>query len=379
MSDLAADLFDPDNDWSNRVQARCTGLSPELAEFVPHLAAAPLFWDHRYKVDAAWKRRTTALLKADGADALVRFAVGELARDGSFHGMTDARHVIRDLGRAKPPSPARGLAIGVTLAAGRLRGETGDVASDLAVVARKNAQAMDTYHRVDHDIAGAAFTALGDLPGPAAMEELWALHYWVSPSQHPHKVLVKSVKRAAARLGVPPHEFAERTVPRHGLESDGTLTVGWIGHGALWWNAALDAVLTVHGTGQVTVDWIEEDGTSTRTTAPFRSPTGYKTRTRADSVDYLRRHAQGIVATLHAERVRLAALAGENRTWPWPDWVRYYRDHPVTGVLARALEWEYEVPGGTGYAPVDMGVPANATAPSARVRLRPAEPAPGAE
>lgn len=46
-------------------------------------------------------------------------------------------------------------------------------------------------------------------------------------------------------------------------------------------------------------------------TAPFRSPTGYKTRTRADSVDYLRRHAQEIVATLSAERVRLAAPTGE--------------------------------------------------------------------
>lgn len=379
MSDLVADLFDPDNDWSNRVRARCTGLSPELAEFVLHLGSASEFWNHRYKVDTAWKRRTTALLKLDGADALVRSAVAELARDGSFHGMTDAEHVIRELGQAKPHSPARGLAIGFTLAAGRLRGETGDLASDLAVVARRNAQAMDTYHRVDHDIAGAAFTALGDLPGPAAMEELWALHYWVTPSQHPHGVLVKSVKKAAARLGVPPHEFAERTVPRHGLEPDGTLTVGWIGRGALWWNAAFDAVLTLHDTGQVTVDWIEEDGTSKRTTAPFRSPTGYKTRTRADSVDYLRRHAQELVATLDAERARLASLAGENRTWPWADWVRYYRDHPVTGVLARSLEWEYEAPGGVGHEPVDLGVPAGAIPPSARVRLRPVEASPSGE
>ncbi|MBT2419333.1 hypothetical protein J7F01_32685 [Streptomyces sp. ISL-22] len=53
-------------------------------------------------------------------------------------------HVIRELGQAKAPSPARGLANGLTLAAGWLRGETSGVATDLAVVARKNAQAMDT-------------------------------------------------------------------------------------------------------------------------------------------------------------------------------------------------------------------------------------------
>jgi hypothetical protein len=233
---------------------------------------------------------------------------------------------------------------------------------------------------VDRGIAGAAFTALGDLPGPAAMAELWALHYWVTSSQHPHKVLVKSVKQAAARLGVPPHEFAEPTEPRHGLDSDGTLTVGWIGRGALWWNAALDAVLTVHDAGQVTVGWIEEDGTSTRTTAPLRSPTGYKTRTRADSVDYLRRHASRswrpcMRSGYGLPRRPVRTAPGGGRTGS----VRYYRDHPVTGVLARALEWGYEAPrrcrlrAGRHRRP-GRGDTAERAGPS-----RPVEPSPGGE
>ncbi|MCC2275381.1 DUF4132 domain-containing protein [Streptomyces sp. ET3-23] len=371
MSDPVANLLDPGNDWSNRIRSRFTGLSPELADLVLHLGTATQFWDYRYKVDTAWKRRTKALLKAEGAADIVQFAVRELAHGGSFHGMADPEHVIRELGQGKPPSPARSLAVGVLLAAGWVGGDSG-LAADLALVARKNAQAMDTYYRVDDRLSGAAFTALGELRGPAAMEELWALHYWVSPSRPPQKVLVKSIKKAAAHLGVPAHEVAERTVPRHGLEADGTLTVGWIGRGALWWNAALDAVVTVHGTGQVTVDWIDEDGTATRTTAPFRSPSGYKTPARADSVDYLRRHAQRIEATLAAERLRLAALAGEGRTWLWPDWVRYYRDHPITGVLARSpeLEWEYEVSDGCGYRPLDTAVRSGGIPSTARVRLR---------
>ncbi|MGW2701529.1 hypothetical protein [Streptomyces sp. NPDC001340] len=339
-----------------------------------HLGTASAFWNYRYHVDASWKRRTKALLMADGADELVRYAVRELAKDG-FHGMTDARHVIRELGQCRPPSPARGLAIGVLLAAGQLRNDTDGLSADLAIVARKNAQAMDTYHRVDDDLAGAAFAALGELPGLAAMEELWSLHYQITESQHPRKVLVKSVKKAANRLGVPPHELAERTVPRHGLEPDGTLTVGWFNRGVLWWNAAVDAVITLHSTGQVTVDWIDEGGATTRTTAPFRSPNGYKTPLRADSVDLVRRYAQDLGKTLAAERRRLTALAGEHRTWLWPDWVRYYRDHPITGVVTRSLDWEYKSSDGHGYQPLDPSAPAATIPIAARVRLRPADSA----
>ncbi|WP_328535057.1 DUF4132 domain-containing protein [Streptomyces sp. NBC_00344] len=375
MTDLVQNPFDPGNDWSNRTRHRFTGLSAELTDLVLHLGTTSEFWDYRYKVDTVWKRRAKALLKTSGARELVQYAVRELAQSGSFHGMTDPRHVIRELGQAKPPSPARSLAIGATLAAGWLAGDTSELADNLAVVGRKNAQAMDTYYRVDDDIAGAAFMALGELPGRDALEELWALHYWVVPARHSHKVLVKSVKKAATRAGVPPHELAERTVPRHGLEPDGTLTLGWIGRGARWWNAALDAVITVHDSGQVTVDWIDDEkATRTRTTAPFRSPTGYKTRTRAESVDGVRLHAQDIVKTLAAERLRLTTAAFEKRTWLWSDWSRYYRDHPITSVVTRSLEWEYETPGEHGYRHLGTSAAGVEIEPTARVRLRPAGP-----
>ncbi|CAL9644182.1 hypothetical protein SUDANB120_06426 (plasmid) [Streptomyces sp. enrichment culture] len=373
MSDPLARVFDPGNGWSTRIHPHLTGLPPHLAELVLHLADSDTFWDWRYKVDTPWKRRTNALLKADGADALVRRAVHELAAGGSFHDQADPEHVIRELGQVKPPSPARPLAIGFLLAAGRLSADTDGLSADLALVARKNSQAMDTYHRVDHEIAGAAFTALGDLPGSAAMEELWDLHQRITPSIHPQRVLVKSVKRAAARLGVPAHEFAERTVPRHGLEPDGTLTVGWIGRGALWWNAAVDAVITLHDTGTVTVDWSDDNGRTTRTTAPFRTPYGYKTPMRTDSITLVRRCAQDIAKTLGAERTRLAALAdAPDRTWSWRDWSRHYRDHPVTGVVTRSLEWEYRLPDEDAFRPLDPAdLDAGGAVPdTARVRLR---------
>lgn len=365
------ELMDPGNGWSERIRDRLSGLSAELTELVVHLGTTGEFWNYCYKVDTPWKRQTKALLKADGANELIRHAIQSLAADGSLHAMNDADHVLRELGKTKPPSPTRGLAIGFTLAASWLRGNVDQLASDLAMVARKNAAAMDTYHRPDDDLAGAAFTALGELQGQEVLEELWTLHYQVPYSQHPHTVLVKSVKKAAARLGVPPHELAERTVPRHGLEPDGTLTIGWIGHGALWFNAGLDAVITLHDDGQVTVDWTDETGTTTRTMASFRSPTGYKARHRVEDVDGVRRYAQRIEKTVNEERLRLTGLAAENRTWNYADWTRYYRDHPVTRVVTRTLKWDYEVPDGHGFRPLDPTTPLAPIPATARVRLRP--------
>ncbi|MFC5143378.1 hypothetical protein [Streptomyces aureoversilis] len=373
MTDRVEDLLDPGNDWSRRMRDRLTGLSPELTELVLHLGTSVDFWNHRYKVDVAWKRRTKVLLKAGGAGELVRAAVRELSVGGSLHGMTDNERVIRELGMGKPQSPARAAAIGFTLAAGRLVGDVDGLVGDLATVARKNAAATDVYYRPDDALAGAAFTALGELRGLAAMEALWALHFQVPTARHPQGHLVKCVKKAAARLGVPPHELAERTVPRHGLEPDGTLTIGGIGRGAVWINAWLDAVITLHDNGRVTVVWIDEDGSGTTTGAPFRTPTGYKARHHADSVNYVRSLAQRIEKTVADERHRLSGLAaqGPDLTWSGADWTRYYRDHPVTGVVTRSLDWEYEVPDGLGFRPLDPGAASASLPTTARVRLRP--------
>ncbi|MFE5867381.1 DUF4132 domain-containing protein [Streptomyces roseifaciens] len=382
MTDHVEDLLDPGNDWSRRMRDRLTGLSPELTELVLHLGTSVDFWNHRYKVDVAWKRRTKALLKAGGAGELVHAAVRELSAGGSLHGMTDNERVIRELGTGKPQSPARAAAIGFTLAAGWLGGNADGLVDglvdgladrlvgDLATVARKNAAAMDVYYRPDNRLAGAAFTALGELRGHAAMEALWTLHFQVPASQPSQRHLLRCVKKAAARLGVPPHELAERTVPRHGLEPDGTLTIGGIGRGAVWINAWLDAVITLHDNGQVTVVWIDEDGSSATTGAPFRTPTGYKARHHTDSVDHVRRLAQGIEKTVSEERHRLSGLAAQDLTWSGAEWARYYRDHPVTSVVTRSLEWEYEIPDGLGFRPLDPGATSAAPPTTARVRLR---------
>jgi hypothetical protein len=46
--------------------------------------------------------------------------------------------------------------------------------------------------------------------------------------------------------------------------------------------------------------------------------------------------------TLSGERARVEALMSAGREWPYDEWCRYYRDHPVTGVLVRRLIWEFQ-------------------------------------
>ncbi|MET8768591.1 DUF4132 domain-containing protein [Streptomyces sp. NPDC004658] len=346
MAECVDDLLEHGNGWAERIRERLTHLPPELTALVLHLGQAGTFWDWHYKVDAAWKRQTKALLKADGAWELVAEAIRALSAGGSLHDCTDPNVTWQELWAKSDRTPTRGLACGFALAAGYLAlgaspTELEDLVADLLTVARKNAFVLDGYYKRDDDLSGAVFTALADL---SAMEALWTLHREVQPGAHSHRHLAKMVKKTATRLGVPPHQLQERTVPTHGVGPDGTLQLGWIGRGAVWLNIPYEAVITVSDTGRVTVDWIDVDegGATTRTSSPFRSPTGFKTKYLPHNVDATRLLARKIEETLSAERRRLNALLYENRVWPHAEWARYYRDHPLTGIFARSLIWEYE-------------------------------------
>ncbi|UXY25128.1 DUF4132 domain-containing protein [Streptomyces sp. HUAS TT20] len=346
MAECVDDLLERGNGWSERIRDRVTQLPPELTELVLHLGRTGTFWDWHYKVDAAWKRQTKALLKTDGARELVAEAIRALSAGGSLHDCTDPNITWQDLWAKSDRTPTRDLANGFALAAGYLaRGasptQLDDLVADLLTVARKNAHVLDGYYKRDDDLCGAVFTALADL---SAMEALWTLHREVQPGAHSHRHLAKVAKKTATRLGVPPHQLQERTVPTHGVGADGTLKLGWIGCGAIWLNIPYEAVITLSSSGRVTVDWIDVDdgGATTRTSSPFRSPTGLKTKYLPHNVDVTRLLARKIEETLSSERRRLYALQHENRLWPHAEWARYYRDHPLTGIFARALIWEYE-------------------------------------
>ncbi|WP_327359546.1 DUF4132 domain-containing protein [Streptomyces sp. NBC_01304] len=388
MGDQIDDLLDPDNAWALRMRDRVAGLAPDLRELVAHLGACGTFWDWHHKTDVAWKRRTKALLKAEGARELVAAGVWELAQGGSLHDRTDPRVTYQELLDAGKKTPTRDLAFGFALAAGYLGGPGADKAqldaliTDLVTVARKNAFVLDGYYKSDPELAAAIFTALGDL---SAMDALWTLHREVQPGLHSQRLLVKLVKKTANRLGVPPHQFEERTVPTGGLPADGILRLSWVGGGAVWVNLPFEAVIQLHDDYSITMDWVDvydDERPVTRTRSPFRSPTGFKAKYYEHNVDGARRLARTLETLVQDERRRLLRLSVQNPVWPYAEWDRFYRDHPLTGRMTRALAWEYEapdgqwavsVPGEAGLMQLD-GSAAEVSA-TARIRLWRAEPA----
>ncbi|MGI5339705.1 hypothetical protein ACQEVS_21090 [Streptomyces sp. CA-181903] len=341
MKGNVEDLLEPGHAWAERVRGRLAGLTPELTDLVLHLAACDEFWTWRCKNDGVWKRRTKALLKVDGAPELVRAAIREMTACGSLYG-TVGFAPGAGLSRV---APTRSLACGFVLAAGCLGGRRGPgeenagLVADLAVVGRRNSHAAGGNPLRDDELAGAAFTALGDL---YALDALYDLHRVVPGPSHCHAALVRALKKTAKRFDVPPHRLAERMVPTHGLGADRTMRLGPPGVGAIWLNLPFEAVVGVDDDGRVTLDWIDEDGTTTRSTWPFRSPSGFNTRYLPHNVEGARLVAQGIGKTLVGERARLLALSDGpgGESWPAAEWARYYRDHPVTGVLVRGLVWE---------------------------------------
>ncbi|MBC9715726.1 DUF4132 domain-containing protein [Streptomyces sp. TRM66268-LWL] len=351
MSDRIAPLLDLETSWVERMRTHLRGLPPELTDLVLHLADAGTFWDWHYKMDQVWKRRTRELLKADGARDLVATGIRELAHGGSLHDRTEpvlTRQMLRDSGKK---TQAQALAFGLALAAGQAGGrgaseeQRAALIEDLVTVARKNGGVLDGFYRTDTELVAAAVTSLGEL---SAMEELFTLQREVQPGVLCQRYLVKVVKKTAKRLQVPDHELEERTVATGGLDDNGTLHLGWIGQGAVWLNVPFEAVIQVHDDYTVTMEWIDvdRDRASTVTRSPFTSPRGFKERYLPQNVDGARRRATMVHDLVQGERRRLLALSVQDRVWPYGEWARCYRDHPLTGRMTRALAWQYETSDG---------------------------------
>ncbi|MEO3825125.1 DUF4132 domain-containing protein [Actinomadura sp. B10D3] len=135
----------------------------------------------------------------------------------------------------------------------------------------------------------------------------------------------------APRRGIPPAEPAESGVPAHGLGRDGTLVRDVGGY---------QAVLAITDPLTVRLAFIGADG------HPLPTVPGALKVVFAAQVKELKTLMRQVRATLAAERTRVEALMAVERTWPYARWCRHHRDHPVTGMVARGLVWEFETPDG---------------------------------
>ncbi|WP_345522842.1 DUF4132 domain-containing protein, partial [Streptomyces echinatus] len=190
-------------------------------------------------------------------------------------------------------------------------------------------------------LAGAAVNALAETGDPSALEALWRLR-----SRIRHRALRKqldtALTTAAEKQGITAQQLIERSVPDHGLAPDGSLE-RQVGEHRV--RVAIEEAATVRLT------FTRPDGTTSRT-APAALKDGFP-----DELRELKALAKEVRGTLSAERARLEALMSAGREWPYDEWCRHYRDHPVTGTLARGLIWEFQDANGRWAAVVPTAAP----------------------
>jgi hypothetical protein len=296
------------------------------ARFVRHLASlsAP-------RPSQKWRRACVTLANEAGArDAVLeclRALVEDEPLDSATHGphadwVSDIHH-YRYLVHQNHGDVARGI-----VWAAALTGEPGTTPLLAALALRAGAPGHDLSE--DLKLAGAGINALGAIDDPGALEALWGLHVKVR-NRALRKQVDTALRSAAERQGITPEQLIERTVPAHGLRPDGSVERTLGEH---------TARVSIVDAATVRLAFTGADGRESRT-APAAVKDGFP-----DDLKQLKALAKEVRGTLSSERTRIEGLMSEDRVWPYDEWREHYRDHPVTGAIARGLIWEFQ--GGDG-------------------------------
>ncbi|MEU5987755.1 DUF4132 domain-containing protein [Spirillospora sp. NPDC047418] len=293
-------------------------MSDDSADLRAHLDAL-----NALRPTRAWRRRTLELL----ADPAARDAVLRRVRWYA----TKEPDLVGDRPFSDPSLRAEPGARGRVWAAALL-GDPG-VVPLLDVIVRRAAGVTREFEP-SAKLAGGAVNALGEFADPHALDVLRGLSRDV---RYPGlgRQIAAAIEAAAARRGITPAQLVERGVPAHGLGRDGSLARD-IG--------AYQAVLVIDDPLAVRLTFTGADG------RPLRTVPGALKVPFAAEIRELKSLVKQVRATLAAERTRVEALMAVERAWPFAEWCRYYRDHPVTGVVACGLVWEFEGPDGIWHA-----------------------------
>ncbi|HEY7060398.1 MAG TPA: DUF4132 domain-containing protein [Chloroflexota bacterium] len=170
----------------------------------------------------------------------------------------------------------------------------------------------------------ACLYALGAMPGPHGAPQLVRLQRQLKqPSARGR--LDATLDTAAAQAGVTRDDLEDQAVPTHGLEAGPLrLPVG-----------PYTVEIAVRGTRQPDVRWLGPDG------AALDAEPADARKAHAAAHQQAMRMADEVRKTLAAQRDRLERLLMADRAWRLADWRRLYLDHPLLGVLARPLIWQF--------------------------------------
>lgn len=173
-------------------------------------------------------------------------------------------------------------------------------------------------------VGNAAITALGIMPGQEGIHQLSLVKLRLK-SRPAQAAIEKALTGAAERAGLPVDEIEEMIVPTYGLTEVGRCTEVM---------GEFTAQLTVAGGGTELV-WLKPDGKVQKSI-----PASVKAE-HADELKELQGAAKDIQRMLPAQRERIDTLFLQQKSWPLAVWRERYLDHPLVGVIARRLLWEF--------------------------------------
>ncbi|MEV5984292.1 DUF4132 domain-containing protein [Streptomyces sp. NPDC052051] len=322
---LPEGLIPPHAPWAAPLRDRAsTSPTPELADFVRHLAglSSP-------RPSRRWQQTCRTLVDAASAREPMAEMLRALAEDDPLCSQESGPYVdwVSDeygyhyhyVVHQNDGDLARGAVWAAALTGG------GTAVPYLCALAlRTGGSGTDVAQ--DLKLAGAAINALAEIDDPAALEALWRLQARIR-----HRALRKQLDTAlvtaAGKQGITAEQLVERSVPDHGLAPDGSLERELGEHRV---RVAIEEASTVRLT------FTRPDGKTSRT-APATVKDNFP-----DELRELKALAKEVRATLSNERARVEALMSAGREWPYDEWRRHYRDHPVTGTLVRGLIWEFQ-------------------------------------
>lgn len=177
-------------------------------------------------------------------------------------------------------------------------------------------------------VGNAAVYALGQMPGMDALGQLAMLRVKVKFGTA-QKGIEKSLNAAAAREGLPRDQIDELGVPTYGLTEVGRRTEQL---------GDFTVELIASGIGDTELRFTKKDGKLVKSV-----PAALKAD-HADDLKELKSAAKDIAAMLPAQKDRLDSLFLDNKLWPLSTWRERYLDHPLVGVLARRLIWNFGDP-----------------------------------
>lgn len=205
---------------------------------------------------------------------------------------------------------------------------------DREVARALTALALSAYRKIPKigpravKIGNACVAAFGLMPGMDGVGQLAVLKVRVKYGTA-QKMIEKALETTARRVGLPRDELEEMSVPAYGLTEIGRCDEPL---------GEFTAGLRVEGDG-VAIVWTNPAGKVQKTV-----PAAVRTE-HGETLKELRAAAKDIERMLPAQRERLDTLFMRGKSWPLATWRERYLDHPLVGVLARRLLWEFVVDG----------------------------------